>query len=633
MGSTTFVIPSVFTAIDKFSAPVKAMGNAVQGFVGRSERLLGRANTAFSKLISPLTHVNRLLMGMGVYVGLYTLIRVVKNAIQLIGDFEQAQLNISAVSHRSVSENKALSDQARKLAIDYGLAAKNVSSLQYELIKMGFAEKKGGMQNILDMTPAIVLGSKAMGAAEEQVAKVVGASMNLFKLPAGEVVDLFAKGLDISAMDFESFSHMIRTSQQAWALSGKKLPDLISHLGILSNSFVHAASAGTGLKNITIDNATAMKDMESQLLKIAKSNNPLVTGKKMYGRKAVLSAFPLAAAIEDGSLSRMLTKLNAEADGYAESLAKIKLAGLNAKWDLAVAAWQELILSIDDGQGPIAQSLKGLIDTARAALLIASGSDAAREALTKMDSKIVDTAHKWLFWAQVIKWSVIALFSMKVLLIAGQIAIAAYNVVMFAAMVATKAWAAGIWLVNAAMAANPIGLIVIAVAALVALLASAVMKFNEWGAAVLFLLGPLGFLPLVIMTIINHWDRMVKAFTNGGILEGLKAIGSMMLDVILYPLQQILEIIGKVTGFDWAANSAKGIEAFRMKLGGEEESKAPVQVINPKANDNEAYYPGNQNMKGRLDVHFNDPYGLFKSAESDSSFVVPSVSTTNTFGR
>ena len=48
------------------------------------------------------------------------------------------------------------------------------------------------------------------------------------------------------------------------------------------------------------------------------------------------------------------------------------------------------------------------------------------------------------------------------------------------------------WAWNAAMTANPIGIVIVAIAALVAIVAVAIKHYNKWGAALLQFLGPIG---------------------------------------------------------------------------------------------------------------------------------------------
>jgi TP901 family phage tail tape measure protein len=145
--------------------------------------------------------------------------------------------------------------------------------------------------------------------------------------------------------------------------------------------------------------------------------------------------------------------------------------------------------------------------------------------------------------------------------------------------IATKAQ----WLLNLAMDANPIGLIIVAIAALVAMIVVAVNHFDKWGAAMLALMGPIGWVVNGIMIIRDQWDSIVNAFKSDGIIGGLKRIGIVLLDVLLKPLQQVLEMVEKVTGYKLAGGfDSKGIKALREQMDlvtpGEAQNKAANAV-------------------------------------------------------
>lgn len=132
---------------------------------------------------------------------------------------------------------------------------------------------------------------------------------------------------------------------------------------------------------------------------------------------------------------------------------------------------------------------------------------------------------------------------------------------------AIKVWTVVQTVLNAVLAANPIGLIVIGVAALIGFIAMVINKWNEWGAALSVFLGPLGLVISAIQSIRTHWDSIVQAFKSDGILAGLKRIGQTLLDVILYPLQQLLQVISEIPGIGkFAAQGASKIEALRTSM-------------------------------------------------------------------
>lgn len=135
------------------------------------------------------------------------------------------------------------------------------------------------------------------------------------------------------------------------------------------------------------------------------------------------------------------------------------------------------------------------------------------------------------------------------------------------ASVAQKIFAAAQWAINAAMSANPIALIVIGIAALILLIYKAVKAYDKWGAAAMLLLGPIGMIVNLVMALKNNWDSIVSAFKDGGILQGLKRIGIVLLDVILYPVQQLLQLLSRIPGLGkLAGNGAEWIAKIRKNL-------------------------------------------------------------------
>jgi len=139
------------------------------------------------------------------------------------------------------------------------------------------------------------------------------------------------------------------------------------------------------------------------------------------------------------------------------------------------------------------------------------------------------------------------------------------------------------WAWNAAMSANPIGLTVIAVAALIVVVVAMVKHWNEWGAALSLVLGPLGFVVSLIQSFRENWDFIAKSFSTGGIVSGIMAIGKTIFNAIIYPLQQVLQIMASFTGSEKLAQIAKGIEQMRVDMG-----LQVTPAVNPKATEQEA---------------------------------------------
>lgn len=130
--------------------------------------------------------------------------------------------------------------------------------------------------------------------------------------------------------------------------------------------------------------------------------------------------------------------------------------------------------------------------------------------------------------------------------------------------IATKLQTAAQWLLNVAMDANPVGLVVIGIAALVAIIYTAIEYYDKFGAVLTLLMGPIGMVIRAIMSIKNNWDSIVAAFKSDGIIGALKRIGVVLLDTVLYPIQQLLEILSEIPGVGkYATMGAEQIAELR----------------------------------------------------------------------
>jgi len=133
-----------------------------------------------------------------------------------------------------------------------------------------------------------------------------------------------------------------------------------------------------------------------------------------------------------------------------------------------------------------------------------------------------------------------------------------------------KAWMAVQTVLNAILTANPVGVVVMAIAALVAIVAVCIEKWEEWGQVVIMLMGPFGWIVSAVVNIKKHWDSIVSAFQSEGIIGGIKRIGAVLLDVVLAPLSKILGYVSNLTGWKWAKNLQQDVEAMRLKIVGKD---------------------------------------------------------------
>lgn len=147
-----------------------------------------------------------------------------------------------------------------------------------------------------------------------------------------------------------------------------------------------------------------------------------------------------------------------------------------------------------------------------------------------------------------------------------------------------------------AIASIPIvGWIAIAITAIASLTAYLYTEFESvrnfldgFGGRVLSI-----FFPIIglVASFAKHWDSIKTAFTDGGIIAGLKRIGFVLIDAMLKPVQGLLELLGKIPGMgklagkgaDWIQGLRDGLDKATYvppkEEKKEEKEKADVDIL------------------------------------------------------
>lgn len=181
--------------------------------------------------------------------------------------------------------------------------------------------------------------------------------------------------------------------------------------------------------------------------------------------------------------------------------------------------------------------------------------------------QVFEKLNPMLDWAYTNFDDIVSVLKVMVPLVLGLMVFSKVAAAFKAAAIATEGLTVAQWLLNMAMNANPIGLIVLGIAALIAFITIAIVKWDEFGAGMLFLLGPIGMIINAVMLLRAHWDSISDAFTKGGIIEGLKRIGVVLLDLLLKPIQQLLEMVSHIPGLGHLAQGgANKIKELRTNL-------------------------------------------------------------------
>lgn len=627
----TFTIPTIFTAVDKFSGPVKAMGNSVHAFASKAESALARSERAFRRLTPSIGSVGRDLINMA---GAVSVAAVGAFATNSIMDYETELANLRAVTGASGKDFDVFKSKIQQVAV---------------ITKKSSVEVAQAFTAIANNQPELLKDAEAL-AMVTQSSIMLAQAARLELQPAGEALTVILNQFGKGAKDAAKTIDILAAGSVAGSSEIRDTADAIQQFGVV------AANAG-----IKINESVALIELGSKFQKGieagVKFRNILLTMSaiKVQDPKALAdlrrlgvnldivqnSALPLADRLKELSKigkdnaaifhvfgkenQAMATGILNTADNFQTMLDAVNTSGMAAK----MAA---------DNNNTLAIRLQQV----KAAFInMLTSSDSASSGLTTAKNVVGFVAENMDTLLSIITKVIIAFALWKAAMITTSIALGAYNIVigisgaltgmanvaigkstiaMNAYKIATWAVTAAQWLWNAAMSANPIGLIIIGIAALIALVAAVIVKWNEWGAAIAVLLGPLGFVISLIQAFRRNWEMIKKSFTDGGFLSGIKAIGATILDAILMPLQAVLKLVAKVTGAKWAQSAVDSLQGFRESLGVNlttDEGGKPL--VNPEAVKQTAMQNvvREQTNNARVQLDINDPTGRVTPKSND----------------
>lgn len=578
-----FTIPTIFTARDKFSPAVARMTRANTMF-----------QNSFNKLAAPMRAVRDALGNIGVYLGGYVVYRAVTKFVKTIADFQQAQLEIRAVSANDIGLSTKLADNARSLALHYGTAASEIMSISLALKKMGYEDSKIG-----GATKAVSLGVTALtGSTPEDLANKVGAVMKIFGGRAGamnemQVIDTMAKAADLSAANYEDLAVAIRIAGGTFASQGKDFTELMAMMSIIKDVQVHTASGATSLKNMMAKSGIVFgKTLEESMQMVLSSPNMMKSMFKIFGPKSAVAGFGLAEAMrKDGIVmsdyEQRLDDIRKKSAGYAETVSNIKLSGLTGQFKLLSRSYDEWIFSIDSGNGAISKFLNNLTTIGRAMFLLSADTKSSREELNKLNPELINTARNFNFMAKLAGWSATILLAAAALskLVAGITSlgtvIVAIGETMLAPLLAVGAVIGGLFL----------GL---------------VDTTMQW---------------------IYSLSRIPEVFSSGGLFGLLKHFGGMLVDLVLVPLQTMLGLLDKIFGTSMALT----IKEWRSNFGNED-LYADTSPLKPLSGTDAVMQKQISEMLLNIKINNNTPYDVKTNYTAPNSITPKIGSTFGGFG-
>ena len=506
-------------------------------------------------------------------------------------DFESQMSTIKALTG-ATSEQMA---QMQKLALDMGANTK-YSALEAaqgieELLKAGLTPAKvqaGGLEAALNL-------ATAGGLDLAEAAEIMSTALNAFKsdgMKASEAANILAGTANASATDVHDLRYSLSAVSAVASGLGLSFRDTNAALGVFANNGLKGSDAGTSLKtmlsNLIPKSDKAIEMMGKLGILTKKGGNAFFDAKGKVKSMADIAGVLQKALKDLNPMQRqnaLYTMFGSDAIRGATVLYKEGATGIKEfnKEMSKVTALDVAKQKMDNAAGAV-EVFKGALETFQiqvmtpllpvikeAGLQFANWMSSIKpEQVQAWGNSIKDAAQKALDFANFIhdNWTairetVIALTAGIVALRTGMAAlmiIQAINTLMVAYRAGTIAATLAQWGLNTALLANPIGLVIIAIAALVA---AGVFLYRNWdtvkaktmqlwnklgefkGIATL-ILGPLGLIIRAAVTMADNWDNTKSVWEN--VWNGIKITASNAVNDVIGSINAMIKVINKIPG-------------------------------------------------------------------------------------
>ena len=328
----------------------------LEGRTGDARRNVGNYGGALGKLKNSIVSVTQ---AAGVFFGIMGLVRLFKNYISIIRDFEKTAATLSAVLRIAKDEMRGLTDEAIRLGSITVKTAQEILKLELVYARLGFT-----IREILALTEDTINGSIALNAALDDTAALAGAMVKTFREfdvnDVGEILDKLSLATTKSALDFDKLQKALPIVGGAANAAGVSFTRLLALLSKLADAGIDTSTSATAIRNIFIRAADAGEDWNEILLRISESQDQLTASADAFGVRASVSASVLSEQLDS---VEALDKAYRSFQGVSKEMADKELRTLDGAIQLVNSAWQGMILRSNEANdiiGKITDVMKWL---------------------------------------------------------------------------------------------------------------------------------------------------------------------------------------------------------------------------------------------------------------------------------
>jgi len=583
--ASKYEISTVFKMIDNFSGPIKKMA-------GSSSMLAKGISADMAKTRMQIQSAGKAIKataGIAAAASVALAGKTVVDSIKTYVEFEDAvtkagtkfkDLDVTSETYADTLEQ--LQGKAREVGAVTKFSATDAAGALDKMAMAGMTSNQAmgmlmGTSNLaaavgLDLTSAVDMATDAMGAfgltvdeealGPEKAAQQISTNMN-------RIADVVARTTNMANTDMSMWFEAVKSGAPQFTALGGDIETFSAAVGILANSGIKGGEAGTALRNVMLRLSAPAKagadalnqlginvfDSEGKMLpfidimqQFEKSLDGVADEQKakllsdIFGSRAI-GSFQVLMQAGTAELTKFTNELYNSA-GAAETMASAQMQSFQGLIEQLKSAYQDKQLSLGKAfeVGGAKEALQNLI-----AYVQNFDVTPIANALTQIMGAIPSIVSGFVNFISI-------LWDLKEVIGTVAVAWGVYKAVLIA--------------VNIVTMANPVGLIVAAFVALIAIIIESCKHWESWGAMVVAVFAlispPIAAFIALIMEFKNNIENIKSAFTDGGFVAGIKTIGGTIVSAILHPIEQVLMLISKIPGIGKIAGvGANAIAGFR----------------------------------------------------------------------
>lgn len=387
--------------------------------------------------------------------------------------FEQSLANVGSVARATAEEMAALEERALSLGETTAYTASQAADAMYSLASGGLDTAQ-----IIATTEGVLKLAGATMSDMGQAAEITMSTMRQFNLEAEEserIVNVFGAGIQNSMLNMHRLADSMKYAGPVASGLNMSLEQTVAALALLHNAGLLGQRAGTGLSVVLTRLAAPTDDLKRSLRGLAVERDGLPAVIEQL-RLANLTVGQMTAMFGQEALPAVMALTREGAAGLEQMTQAV--TGTQAAWqmydqqmDTTAGRWALIRSAIESTLLRAFKQIKPALNAAQDAIL--AWVNRSRDAIVGFAARAVDAFRDFLDAAgRVISY----VREHQDTFIAAAKAIAVTTAAVYALSVA-------VGVVNAIMAANPVGLIIAGIAVLTAGVIFLVEKMGGWKVA------------------------------------------------------------------------------------------------------------------------------------------------------